>query len=140
MAEHFLILVADDDPALASLLREILADEGYGTTCCFSGEQVLRTIKADVPHLAILDLQMEHESAGLAVLEQLRRSDELRHMPVILYSAAVPRLAALKPTLESLDCVSLPKPFNIDDLLRLVETLLRPANGGALRERQFGSS
>jgi DNA-binding response OmpR family regulator len=134
MAEHFLILVADDDPALASLLREILSDEGYDTACCFSGEQALSLLEQDAPHLAILDLQMEHETAGLTVVEQIRRSDELRHVPVILYSAAAPRLAALKPTLESLDCVSLPKPFNIDHLLDTVEALLRDANG--LRERE----
>lgn len=121
---QFLILIADDDPALASLLREILADEGYDTLCCFSGASALRLIESDAPHLAILDLQMEHESAGLRVVEQIRHGPASQRLPVILCSAATPRLAALGPTLAGLGCVSMPKPFNLDHLLDTVRSLL----------------
>jgi DNA-binding response OmpR family regulator len=139
MAEPFFILVADDDPALASLLREILADEGYEIICCFSGAQALKLIEQEAPHLAILDLQMEHEMAGLNVIEHLRRSAKLCHVPVILYSAATPRLVALKPQLEALDCATLPKPFNIDHLLGTVEALLHNRTNSVLRERALNS-
>jgi DNA-binding response OmpR family regulator len=129
---RFLILIADDDAALASLLREILTDEGYDTTCCFTGAAALHAIEHDAPHLAILDLQMEHESAGLSVVEQLRHSTKLRHLPVILCSASQPRLQTLGPTLEELACVAILKPFNIDHLLDTIEALLPPADAGEL--------
>jgi DNA-binding response OmpR family regulator len=135
MAHSCIILVADDDPALAALLREILADEGYKIICCYSGTQALELIETETPDLAILDLQMEHETAGLAVIERLRYSSELRHMPVILYSAAAPRLATLKPRLEALQCVTLPKPFNIDQLLTTVKGLLHGMANDMTRER-----
>jgi DNA-binding response OmpR family regulator len=130
--ERFLILIADNDAALASLLREILTDEGYDTTCCFTGAAALEAIASDTPHLAILDLQMEHELAGLSVVEQLRGSDELRDMPVIICSAAQPRLQMLEPTLEELACVAIPKPFNIDHLLDTVAALLHNFGGAQL--------
>lgn len=129
---QFLILIADDDAALASLLRDILTDEGYDTTCCFTGAAALAAIESDTPHLAILDLQMEHETAGLAVVQHLRRSAELRDLPVIICSAAQPRLRTLQPTLEELACVALPKPFNIDHLLDTVQGLLLRFGGGPL--------
>jgi two-component system response regulator MtrA len=136
---RFLILIADDGPALAALLRDILADEGYNSTCCFSGSAALRLIEQELPHLAILDLQMEHETAGLNVVEQIRRSAQLCHLPVILYSAAAPKLASLHQRLQALKCVSMPKPFNIDDLLGTVQAMLgTPNRDDGWLERELG--
>ncbi|MEN9938156.1 MAG: hypothetical protein RLZZ387_4735 [Chloroflexota bacterium] len=122
--DQTLVLVADDDPAIAGLIRELLADEGYDTVCCHSGTAALNAIDTEQPDLIIVDLQMEQRDSGLRVAAALRGHPGLRHVPVILCSAAVPLLADLGPTLRQLGCVAMPKPFDVMNLLATVEVLL----------------
>jgi CheY-like chemotaxis protein len=122
-----LVLVADDDPAIASLLCEILADEGYDTIRCLSGAAALDAVDSEQPDLIIVDLQMERADSGLQVLTHLREDPSLRHVPAILCSAAMPRLNELRPKLGELRCVPLQKPFDVVMLLDVVDRLLRRA-------------
>ena len=45
------ILVADDDPAILSMVQQILSHEGYLVDCAQDGEQALSGIKQTLPHL-----------------------------------------------------------------------------------------
>ncbi len=53
-----LVLVVDDDPALARMLRILLTSEGFDVSLAGDGEQALAALDNVKPDLIVLDLQM----------------------------------------------------------------------------------
>jgi CheY-like chemotaxis protein len=61
-----LILVVDDEAGVASLLAELLADEGYRTVTARDGTEALDAVRAQPPDLVITDWMMPNlNGAGL---------------------------------------------------------------------------
>ncbi len=109
------ILVVDDERFIVSLLTEILEEEGYLVQVASDGEAALRVIEAVRPDLVVADIMMPRLD-GLTLASMLRSSSH--PIPVILMSAAV--------TPRSHGVSFLPKPFDIDDLLGVVDEVLGP--------------
>ena len=51
-----LILVVDDDPALAEMLQIVLRQEGFETEWCATGDQALGAFIQTQPALVLLDV------------------------------------------------------------------------------------
>jgi DNA-binding response OmpR family regulator len=68
------VLIVDDEPDFVELLREFLTAKGYEVAVASDGEEALRKVKEDRPHLVLLDVRMPRMS-GLEVLKQLREID-----------------------------------------------------------------
>jgi len=68
------VLIVDDEPDFVELLREFLTAKGYEVAAASNGEEALRKVKEDRPHLVLLDVRMPRMS-GLEVLKQLREID-----------------------------------------------------------------
>jgi DNA-binding response OmpR family regulator len=77
------ILVVDDDTSTRTLLRRLLATEGYAVEEAPDGPTALAKIAALAPDLLLLDIMMPGQD-GLDVLQGLRRTSDV---PVILLSA-----------------------------------------------------
>jgi DNA-binding NtrC family response regulator len=104
------ILVVDDDHDMAEVLEELLDEEGYRVRCAFNGEAALREIAHEPPDLVLADVMMPQVD-GVSLAKQLQARG--RAIPVVLMSAVssyvdVPGLPFL------------PKPFNLDALLRVI--------------------
>jgi DNA-binding response OmpR family regulator len=82
------VLVADDDPDILSLVALRLQKSGYDVLTAGDGEQALATALERGPDLALLDVMMP-KLDGYEVTQRLRASDATRHMPVILLTARV---------------------------------------------------
>src|SRR3712207_4709220 len=80
------ILVVDDQPDLAELIRTVLGDEGYIVSIATDGKQALEMIAQERPAAVILDVVMP-ETDGFEVLRQLRTSPLGQRLPVVLMSA-----------------------------------------------------
>lgn len=118
------VLVIDDDDVVADLLRDVLSSEGYAVATAAHGAQALEMIRIHEPRLILADLRMPMMD-GWAFLRQLRRDGE-RRMKVIIISA-LPRAAAEATALEADGFVA--KPFELDELLRVVRRALEPGAG-----------
>jgi DNA-binding response OmpR family regulator len=83
-----LILIADDDPDILSLVTLRLERCGYEVIGAGDGEQALAAAIARPPDLALLDVMMP-KLDGYEVTARLRGNDATRHLPVILLTARV---------------------------------------------------
>ena len=111
------VLVVDDERHIVTLLTELLEAEGYRVRQANDGIAALREIDQRRPDLVLTDDMMPR----LGGLELARRMVAL-NIPTIVMSAAI--VQARDPSL-----VFLPKPLNVDDLIRVVGTLLASAHG-----------
>jgi len=69
------VLVVDDEPEAVELLQEFLVAKGYDVTTAGDGEEALRKVKEERPHLILLDVLMP-KMDGLEVLSRVREIDK----------------------------------------------------------------
>ena len=82
------VLVIDDDPNDLRLLGKMLTEQGrYKALLAEGGPAGWNAIKSKLPHAIVLDLFMP-EMDGFTILEQLRKEDKLRNLPVIVITGA----------------------------------------------------
>ena len=67
------ILVIDDDPAVRTLVRDVLEYEGFEVAVAADGFGGLRAIDSDRPDCVVLDLMMPGLD-GHSVLQRIRSS------------------------------------------------------------------
>src|SRR5437764_15274522 len=65
------IIVADDDASIRSLLKQLLADEGYAVVEATTGTEVVEKVKDVNPDLVIMDVRMP-ELDGIEALSKLK--------------------------------------------------------------------
>ena len=68
------VLVVDDEPDSVELLQEFLTGKGYEIVTASNGEEALRKVKEERPHLVLLDVRMP-DMNGLDVLRKVRQFD-----------------------------------------------------------------
>ena len=122
------ILVIDDKSELLHLMRRVLEDEEYQVSILQDGRDAFTQVKAQLPDLLILDLKLG-DISGQDVLKQVKHDPVTAEIPVIVYTAAVLEaeevsgLVSNEPArYQSVRVVQ--KPFELEDLLVLVENLL----------------
>ncbi|HVL23985.1 MAG TPA: response regulator [Thermomicrobiales bacterium] len=113
MSDQAVVLVVDDERYIVDLLTDLFQDEGYEVQRAYDGVAALDVIDRRMPDLVVADVMMPRLD-GLTLYNRIRERTE--ELPVILMSAAV--------TPRSLDATFIPKPFDIDALLQLVEEKL----------------
>jgi DNA-binding response OmpR family regulator len=113
------ILIAEDDAAIAALLIEVLADEGYAVQIAASGTDALAALQADQLDLALLDLSLPGMN-GREVLEAVRA--EHIDVPIVVMTASTLTTADLMAAGAS---ACLFKPFELGDLLECVTQHIR---------------
>jgi signal transduction histidine kinase/CheY-like chemotaxis protein len=80
------LLVADDDPAVAELLGQLLGEEGWQISAAADGQQALDQIAQQQPDLLLLDLVMPAMD-GFEVLRRLRGQPQTAELPVVVITA-----------------------------------------------------
>jgi two-component system response regulator AtoC len=78
------VLVVDDEPAAVELLVEFLSTKGYEVLTATNGEEAVRRVKEDRPHLVLLDVRMP-KMDGMEALRRIREIDP--EMGVIMVTA-----------------------------------------------------
>ena len=81
------ILIVDDRATSRELLRTVLEKQGYAVTEAADGEEALQKVRAESPHLVLLDLQMPVRD-GYEVLRELRQDPRFAALPIIAITAS----------------------------------------------------
>ncbi|MGZ4415907.1 MAG: response regulator [Gaiellaceae bacterium] len=116
------ILVVDDLPANVRLLEAVLAPRGYDIVPATSGAAALALVESEEPDLVLLDVMMPGLN-GYAVCRRLRASEQTAVLPVIMVTSSIAQEKRLAIEAGADDFI--PKPFNHDELLTRVRSLLR---------------
>ncbi|HLI09930.1 MAG TPA: response regulator [Ktedonobacteraceae bacterium] len=124
----FTILVIDDDDALLDLFRLLLDEEGYAVVTSKTAFEDVSEVERINPHLIILDIMMGRHYEGLLLLEKLRLYPPTRSLPVILCTAAANVIREQEETLQQKGVPILYKPFELEELLQVIHSLL-PGTG-----------
>lgn len=117
-----LVLCADDDDDILSLVSLRLQRAGFDVVTATDGEAALELARARRPALAVLDVMMPKRT-GYDVLAELRSDDTLRAIKVILLSARVQEGDVLRGMNAGADAY-VAKPFKAHDLVAKVQELL----------------
>lgn len=119
-----LVLVVEDDPALADVIMTALKDEGLDAKLAHDGDEAMRDVDDLNPACMVLDLMMPKRD-GFSVLRELRADGRISRIPVVVVTAIFGLSERLYATeLGAADYVT--KPFNLDDLVSRVRALLSP--------------
>lgn len=110
------ILVADDDPAIVDAMQMILEDAGYLVNTTLDGETVLQ-LEKELPDLLLLDIWMSGQD-GREIAKILKHQDHTKHIPIVMISASKDIEKSAK---EAGANDFLPKPFEMDDLIQMVQ-------------------
>ncbi|CAH1043640.1 response regulator [Halomonas sp. TD01] len=112
------ILVVEDDPDIASLLRIMLEDAGYRVAICHSGAEALESIEAGNWDLISLDLMLPDVS-GLDIIRRLKKQAATADIPIVVVSAKVNQ-GQLELDTEADNIAWLAKPIDQQKLIELV--------------------
>lgn len=77
------LLLVEDEPLLVSLYKETFENEPYIFSVAENGNEALRQVKNDPPHLILLDILLPGMN-GFEVLRKLKSSPKTRDIPVIV--------------------------------------------------------
>lgn len=121
------ILVVEDEVSIRSGVERLLRLEGYTVHGADDGRGGLLEAVIVKPDLVLTDIHMPFID-GFALLTEIRQSLDLKHVPVIMLTAADDR-ATRKRAMDAGANDYVTKPFRREDLLKAIKTQLDVAEG-----------
>ena len=115
------ILIVEDEQPIAHLLQMILEEQGYRVALAGNGEEALERVADLVPAVVVSDVMLPI-LGGVGLCHALQLAPTYRGIPIILMSAGREHHIS--------DCrytAFLAKPFQLDDLLALLERVVATA-------------
>jgi DNA-binding response OmpR family regulator len=128
MTDRPLVLCADDDEDILSLVTLRLERAGFDVVQANDGDAAIELVRSRRPALAVLDVMMPKRT-GYEVLAELRADASLCDLKVILLSARVQESDVERGMTAGADAY-LAKPFKAGDLVEKVSELLGRSEPG----------
>ena len=116
------ILIAEDSPTQAELLRGLLEEQGYLVTAAGNGRQALDAARARKPTLVVTDIVMP-EMDGYALCRAIKDDEHLADVPVVIVTS----LAEIQDIVMALDCGAdnfIRKPYEPGALVARIQYIL----------------
>lgn len=116
------ILIVEDDESIAQMMRLCLVKNKYICDLCYDGAQGARMVEENSYDMVLLDIMLP-EIDGMELIEYIRQFD----VPVIFVTAKASvedRVRGLRAGAEDY----IVKPFDLQELLARIETVLRRYN------------
>ena len=124
------VLVVEDDPTAADLLRTRLRNLGCSALVAATPEEAFELAVSEAPAFALLDLKLDDDVAsGLDLLRRLRCDGRTAELPVFIHSIFMANQGDV-PEAEALADGYLLKPFKFEDLRRIVNGFLAATGDG----------
>ena len=117
------ILVIEDDETMSRALSRIFEADGHLVKAAADGTQLSSVLDDQPIDLIILDIGLPWIN-GFELAKLLKEHDDLKKIPLVFVSAKISELDVKRGFEVGADDY-IKKPFNIDDMKRSVDTLLK---------------
>lgn len=114
------ILAVEDDLGILEILQLILLNEGYKVITYTSGKDVEQLIEEHHPDLVLMDIRLG-DMDGREICKSIKADAKYQDTPVVLMSA---HAFSDKMMEEAFANDFIPKPFDIDLLLKRIKLLI----------------
>ena len=114
------ILAVEDDLGILEILQLILLNEGYKVVTYTSGKHVEQLIEEHHPDLVLMDIRLG-DMDGREICKSIKADEKYQDTPVVLMSA---HKVSENVMAEAFANDFIPKPFDIDELLRRIKRLI----------------
>lgn len=121
------LMIIEDEPLIRNELRILLASNGYEVSAPEDLTGIVEQVKAEEPHLILLDIKLPHDS-GFSVCAQIR---VFSNAPIIFVTSCSTDMDELNSIMLGGDAF-ITKPYNTAILLARIASLLKrayPAHG-----------
>jgi len=116
-----LVMVMEDEPAIALVLKLALTEAGNEVITVPNGLLGLERLKQKpAPEIIFVDLNMP-VLGGRAVIEKINSDPNLRHIPVVILSGCLQDSDKIPPRGSYHALIS--KPFDLNEVISMVNTL-----------------
>ena len=120
-----LILVAEDDPTMQKMALKVLRSHGFTAEVARNGREAVAMAARLHPRLILMDLSLP-EMNGWEATRSLKADARLASIPVVAVTAHA--MVGDRETALAAGCAeTLTKPYEIAELLALVERYVGPA-------------
>ncbi|TAF06645.1 MAG: DNA-binding response regulator [Nostocales cyanobacterium] len=128
------LLLVDDEPGLREAVKEYLQESGFSVQVASNAREGWDLMQHNTPDLVISDIMMPQVD-GYQFLKQLRDDPRFQALPVVFLTAKGMTGDRIQGYQAGVDAY-LPKPFDPDELIAIVENLLtrRTAQAPAIGE------
>ena len=117
------VLVVDDSPTIRKVVRSILEKRDFDAVTAEDGQDALEKLQSEKIDLVLLDFVMPRMN-GYQFCRELRKSSELKHLPVVLMSAKGDKIRGqFVQQTGAIDAIT--KPFDARGLIAVVEGALK---------------
>jgi len=116
------ILIVEDEPDVAEMIRYNLEKETYRTVIAYSGTDALQAAEAREPDLVLLDIMLP-DLSGWEICRALRDSTKNHSIPILMLTALSSEEARIKGLSLGADDF-LAKPFSIKELLLRIRKMI----------------
>jgi CheY-like chemotaxis protein len=123
-----MIMVVDDDTDLVEQITEALKTEGYRVAPFTDSVEAMNQVQEIMPDLVLLDLRMDGHS-GFELANRIAHRPETSHIPVIAMTGYYKEGTheGLMHIVGIRECLM--KPFDLERMIGLVESLIGPRHG-----------
>jgi len=117
------ILIVDDDPAVAGLVKELLHEEGFLAVHAGDADSGWASLLTEDPDAAILDLWLYGREAGWELLDRIRSNEHFQSLPVVILTGVTGREVADKAKEKGAEYLN--KPFSGPALIDRLRRAMR---------------
>jgi twitching motility two-component system response regulator PilH len=117
------ILIVDDSPTDAYIVKSILESQGYQTAEAASGEEGIRKAREIKPNLVIMDVVMPGAINGFKATREITKGADTKSIPVLVVSSKSMESDIAWAKMQGAKGF-LVKPVNQNELLSMVKELL----------------
>ncbi|OQY03628.1 MAG: response regulator [Desulfobacteraceae bacterium 4572_123] len=127
MSEKKRVLIVDDEPDFADIVKGNLEKEGFEIEIAYNGVEALEKVKANPPDAIVLDVMMP-EKDGYEVCAELKKDEKYTDIPIVMLTAVADHVSSTRYShwdgmnMEADDY--LPKPASADEITESVKSLL----------------
>ena len=116
------ILIVDDEPDLMRIACYRLEKSGFDVLTAVDGKGALEAAAKGRPDLVLLDLKLPILD-GLSVCLLLKKDDELKNIPVIIFTASANDIADKVTACGAQDYIL--KPFSVEELMEKIRKWIK---------------